>query len=130
MRSKVLVVDDSLATARQLTRMIDSFAGYEVVGHARDGLEGIQLFKQLGPDVVLMDIAMPRMDGLESLRTVMSLKPEAKVVMVSAMGGVGRKVEEAIRLGARNVISKPFEPSRVQGILDTLTRQGGDKEPG
>ena len=120
MNRKVLVVDDSVAIARQLTKLVEGFDGYDVIGHAKNGAEAVKLFKTLSPDLVLMDIVMPMMDGIQSLRTLMRLDPEAKVVVISSMGGVGHKVEEAIRLGARNVISKPFEPDKIQTILGQI----------
>lgn len=123
MSRKVLVVDDSIAIARQLTRMVEGFGGYQVVGHAKNGAEAVKLFKTLGPDVVLLDIVMPMMDGLQSLRTLMRLDPEAKVIVISSVGGVGQKVEEAIRLGARSVISKPFEEEKVKSILERAFEQ-------
>jgi two-component system chemotaxis response regulator CheY len=123
MSRKVLVVDDSISIARQLTKMVEGFGGYEVVGHAKNGAEAVKLFKTLQPDVVLMDIVMPMMDGIQSLRTLMRLDPEAKVVVISSMGGVGQKVEEAIRLGARSVISKPFEEQKVHSVLQRVFEQ-------
>ncbi len=123
MSSKVLVVDDSIAIARQLTKMVEGFGGYQVVGHAKNGAEAVKLFKTLGPDIVLLDIVMPMMDGLQSLRTLMRLDPEAKVIVISSVGGVGQKVEEAIRLGARSVISKPFEEDKVKSILERVLEQ-------
>jgi two-component system chemotaxis response regulator CheY len=123
MSHKVLVVDDSIAIARQLTKMVEGFGGYQVVGHAKNGAEAVKLFKTLSPDIVLLDIVMPMMDGLQSLRTLMRLDPEAKVIVISSVGGVGQKVEEAIRLGARSVISKPFEEEKVKSILERVFEQ-------
>ena len=123
MSRKVLVVDDSLAIARQLTKMVEGFGGYQIVGHAKNGAEAVKLFKTLSPDIVLMDIVMPMMDGLQSLRTLMRLDPEAKVIVISSVGGVGHKVEEAIRLGARSVISKPFEEEKVKSILERVIQE-------
>lgn len=128
MSHKVLVVDDSTAIARQLTKLVEGFGGYEVVGHAKNGAEAVKLFKSLEPEVVLMDIVMPMMDGIQSLRTLLRLDPNAKVVMISSMGGVGAKVEEALRLGARAVISKPFEPDRVRAALENLYAPQGTQE--
>jgi two-component system chemotaxis response regulator CheY len=124
MSHKVLVVDDSIAIARQLTKMVESFGGYQVVGHAKNGAEAVKLFKTLGPDIVLLDIVMPMMDGLQSLRTLMRLDPEAKVIVISSVGGVGQKVEEAIRLGARSVVSKPFEEEKVKSALERALQEG------
>ncbi len=120
MGRRVLVVDDSIAIARQLTGLVESFGGYEVVGHAKNGAEAIKMYKTLAPDVVLMDIVMPMMDGIQSLRTLLRLDPEAQVVMISSMGGVGDKVEESLRLGAKSVIAKPFDPDQIRAALDKL----------
>jgi len=124
MSHKVLVVDDSIAIARQLTKMVEGFGEYTVVGHAKNGAEAVKLFKTLGPDIVLLDIVMPMMDGLQSLRTLMRLDPEAKVIVISSVGGVGQKVEEAIRLGARSVVSKPFEEDKVKAALERVLQEG------
>ena len=124
MSHKVLVVDDSIAIARQLTKMVEGFGGYQVIGHAKNGAEAVKLFKTLGPDIVLLDIVMPMMDGLQSLRTLMRLDPEAKVIVISSVGGVGQKVEEAIRLGARSVVSKPFEEDKVKAALERVLQEG------
>jgi len=124
MSHKVLVVDDSIAIARQLTKMVEGFGEYQVVGHAKNGAEAVKLFKTLGPDIVLLDIVMPMMDGLQSLRTLMRLDPEAKVIVISSVGGVGQKVEEAIRLGARSVVSKPFEEDKVKSVLERVLKEG------
>lgn len=124
MSHKVLVVDDSIAIARQLTKMVEGFGGYQVVGHAKNGAEAVKLFKTLGPDIVLLDIVMPMMDGLQSLRTLMRLDPDAKVIVISSVGGVGQKVEEAIRLGARSVVSKPFEEDKVKSVLERVLQEG------
>jgi two-component system chemotaxis response regulator CheY len=127
MGRRVLVVDDSIAIARQLTGLVEGFGGYEVVGHARNGAEAIKLYKTLAPDVVLMDIVMPMMDGIQSLRTLLRLDPEAQVVMVSSMGGVGDKVEESLRLGAKSVIAKPFDPDQIRAALDKLPAAAGEE---
>jgi two-component system, chemotaxis family, chemotaxis protein CheY len=117
MNTRVLIADDSIAAAHQITELLERLGGYEVVGHAKDGAQAVRLFKTLKPEIVLMDILMPMMDGIQSLRTIIKLDPGAKVVMVSAMGGVSKKVEEAVRLGALSVISKPFEPEKVRAVM-------------
>ncbi|RME26491.1 MAG: response regulator [Deltaproteobacteria bacterium] len=124
MRKSILIVDDSIAVAKQLENVVESFAEYEIVGHARDGAEAIRLYKNLKPDVVLMDIVMPLMDGLQSLRALMKIDPQAKVIMVSSVGGVGDKVEEALKLGARHVVSKPFEAEKLKAVLDRVCVEG------
>lgn len=118
---KVLVVDDSIAVARQLEKIINSDPEFEVVAQGRNGAEAIKLCQQHKPDIVCMDMNMPVMDGLTALRNLMQLNPELKVIMVTSLGGVGDKFTEAIRLGAKDVISKPFSEDTV---LETLKRQG------
>lgn len=116
----VLVVDDSQALARQLENILAEMDGFEVEGVASNGAQAIKMYKTLNPDVVLMDIVMPMMDGLQSLRTILKLDPSAKVVMISSLGGVGSKVEEALRLGAQNVISKPFDKEQIYSVLKRI----------
>ncbi|MBI5050477.1 MAG: response regulator [Nitrospirae bacterium] len=119
-KKKVLLVDDSVAIATQLKRIIEDSGAFEVVGHAKNGIEGIKLYTSLKPDIVCMDLIMPEMDGLQAIRAIMSLNKEAKIVVISSAAGVGDKVMEAIKFGAKNVISKPFEAETIIGILKSL----------
>jgi two-component system, chemotaxis family, chemotaxis protein CheY len=116
----VLVVDDSLSVAKHLTRILDGSERYKVVGHAKDGVEALKLFQTLAPDLVCMDMAMPNLDGLQALRLILAVNREARVVMVSSVGGVADRVSECLRMGARSVISKPFVADKVLEILDTI----------
>ena len=116
----VLLVDDSISVARQLEKILVESGEFSVVGHGKNGLDAIRLFQTLKPDAILMDMNMPGMDGITALRTLMTLDSSVKVVMVTSLGGVGDKFSEAIRLGARNVISKPFEPENVIKVLREL----------
>ncbi|MBW1809869.1 MAG: response regulator [Deltaproteobacteria bacterium] len=124
MKTKVLIVDDSIAVVRQMTKLLESFGGYDVVGHAKNGAEAVKLFKTVKPEIVLMDIIMPMMDGIQSLRTIKKLDPNAKVVMLTALGGVSKKVEDAVRLGALSVISKPIDPEKVRTVLEQIVKIG------
>jgi len=117
---KVLIVDDSIATAKQLQKIVENTDGFEVAGHALNGIEGIKMFMSTRPDVVFMDIVMPEMDGLQAIRSIKNLDKDAKIVVISSAGGVGDKVTEALKFGALNVVPKPFEPSRVQEILSSI----------
>lgn len=117
---KVLVVDDSLSVGRQLSQIINNSGDFEVIGQARNGAEAIRLYQECHPDIVCMDMNMPVMDGITALRTLITLDKSAKVVMVTSLGGVGDKFTEAVKLGAKNVISKPFEPENVIKILGNL----------
>lgn len=116
----VLIVDDSIAVARQMEKIITDSGEFTAIGHAKNGLEAIKLYKELKPDLICMDMNMPVMDGLTALRTLVALNKDVKVVMITSLGGVGDKFTEALKLGAKNVISKPFESDTVLKILREL----------
>ena len=117
---KVLIVDDSISVARQLEKILTESGEFEVVGHGKNGMEAIKMHQSLHPDIICMDMNMPVMDGLTALRTLTALDKNVKVVMVTSLGGVGDKYAEALKLGARNVISKPFEQETVLKVLRDL----------
>jgi two-component system chemotaxis response regulator CheY len=117
---KVLVVDDSLSVARQLEKILNESGDFTCVGHAKNGAEAIKMNHSENPDVICMDMNMPGMDGLTALRSLVVLDKEVKVVMVTSLGGVGDKFAEALKLGAKNVISKPFEADTVLNVLRAL----------
>jgi two-component system chemotaxis response regulator CheY len=117
---KVLIVDDSISVARQLEKIIIDAGEFEVLGHAKNGVEAISQYQSKHPDIVCMDMNMPVMDGMTALRTLVALDKSAKIVMVTSLGGVGDKYTEALKLGARDVISKPFQPEDVLRIRRAL----------
>ena len=116
MSYSVLLCDDAVFMRAMIGGII-SQAGYEVVGEAENGREAVQRYAELKPDVVVLDIVMPDMSGLDALRAIRQANPDACVVMCSAMGQQ-KLMEEAIAAGARGFIVKPFNPSRV---LEALT---------
>jgi two-component system chemotaxis response regulator CheY len=87
-------------------------AGFEVVGEAETGVQAVERYEQLKPDLVTMDIVMPDMGGIDAVREICQKDPEAKVLMCSAMGQQALVVE-AIQAGAKDFVVKPFQPSRV-----------------
>ena len=117
---KVLVVDDSLSVGRQLSQIIAGTGEFEVIGPARNGVEAIKMCQTDRPDIVCLDMNMPVMDGPTALRSIMAIDRNARVVMITSLGGVGDKFTEALKLGARNVISKPFKPDEVLKVLREL----------
>jgi two-component system chemotaxis response regulator CheY len=117
---KVLVVDDSLSVVRQLEKILNESGDFICVGHANNGAEAIKMNHSANPDIICMDMNMPGMDGLTALRSLVMLDKDVQVVMVTSLGGVGDKFTEAIKLGAKNVISKPFEAENVLRILRAL----------
>jgi two-component system chemotaxis response regulator CheY len=119
MANRILVVDDA-AFMRMMVRDILTKNGFEVCGEANDGVQAIEKFKELKPDLVTMDITMPEMDGIAALKEIKKLDPQAKVVMCSAMGQQGMVID-AIQAGAKDFIVKPFQPDRViEAIKKTL----------
>jgi two-component system chemotaxis response regulator CheY len=117
---QVLVVDDSRFERAFLKGMLED-QGWRVIGEAADGQEGVEKFTELAPDVVMMDITMPRMDGITALKEIRRLDPEAQVVIVTAMGSP-EKFREALNAGAKDFIVKPFERQKVQEVMSHLYR--------
>ena len=115
--ARILVADDA-SFMRQMIREIVESEGFEVCGEASDGVEAVDEFKRLQPDVVTMDIVMPRKSGIDAVRGIMALDPSACVVMCSALGQE-TLVTEAIQDGAKDFIVKPFKPDAV---IETLKK--------
>jgi two-component system chemotaxis response regulator CheY len=114
--ARVLVVDDA-AFMRKLVTDVVTDGGHEVVGHAGTGIEAVERYQELRPDVTTLDITMPEKDGIAALKEIIAVDPSAKVVMCSALGQ-DSKVLESIKLGAKDFIIKPFEPERVLSAID------------
>lgn len=117
MKTRILVVDDSLVAGHQISSVLTG-AGYDVVGHAKNGAEGLKLYNQLRPDVVLMDLVMPLMDGLQALRALRGMDNQVKVIVLSSLGGVESKATEAMKLGALAVVVKPIEAESVRHAVE------------
>ena len=112
---RVLVADDA-SFMRQMIRDIIEPEGFEVVGEAADGVEVTEKFKELEPDLVMLDIVMPKRSGMDAVRELVAIDPEARVVMCSALGQEAL-VMEAMQAGARDFIVKPFKPDAVLATL-------------
>jgi len=108
---KILITDDA-AFMRMMLKDILGHGGYEIAGEAANGAEACELYRQVKPDLVTMDITMPQMDGITALKKIISSDPQAKVIMCSAMGQQAMVIE-AIQAGAKDFIVKPFQPQRV-----------------
>ena len=121
--ARVLVADDA-SFMRQMIREIVEAEGHEVVGEASDGDEVVEEFKRLHPDIVTMDIVMPKRSGSDAVKEILALDPNAKVAMVSALGQEAL-VTEALQAGASDYIVKPFKPDSV---IETL-RKLAEKAP-
>jgi two-component system chemotaxis response regulator CheY len=115
MAVNVLIVDD-LQFIKIVLRDILEKSGFHVVGEASNGKQAISMYQERHPDVVLMDITMPDMDGLTALKKIKEIDPEARVIICSALGQQ-KLIVQAIQLGARDFIVKPFQPPRVISAL-------------
>lgn len=119
---KVLIVDDALFMRQVLKDILRSNGINGEILEASDGVEGVKAFQQHKPDLVIMDINMPRADGIQALKAIMKINPNAKVVMVTTIEQKNI-VREAIRLGARDYVVKPFDSTQVPLVLAKILRQ-------
>jgi len=116
--AKMLIVDDASFMRSSLKYIVEN-AGHTVVGMAREGQEALDLYKKFEPDVVTLDVLMEGMDGFSALRRIMKEDPEAKVVMVTAVGNEDRQ-EKARKLGASGYIRKPFKQTEIVEEVDRV----------
>ena len=109
----VLIVDDSRTSRRFLRNMLTE-AGYEV-----DGEDGMKKYEEFKPDIVTMDITMPKLDGIDAVSEILKINPAAKIVMVTA-AGQKTNIVEALKRGAADFIQKPFESSAIVSVLEKV----------
>lgn len=109
--ANILIVDDA-AFMRMMIKDILSKNGFTVIGEAENGIKAVEKYKELNPDLVIMDITMPEMDGIQAVRQIKSINSGAKIIMCSAMGQQAMVIE-SIQAGARDFIVKPFQAERV-----------------
>lgn len=111
MGQRILIVDDA-AFMRMMIKDILTKNGFDVVGEAQDGVQAVEKFNELEPDLVTMDITMPEKDGITALKEIKAKHPSAKIIMCSAMGQQAMVID-AIQAGAKDFIVKPFQSDRV-----------------
>jgi len=118
MANRILIVDDALFM-RNMLKDILTQNGFEIVAEAVNGLEAVERYLELRPDLVTMDIVMPLKSGIEALQEIIAADPQARIVMCSALGQESL-VMEAVQSGARDFIVKPFDENRVLDVLNRL----------
>jgi len=118
MSIRVLIADDAMFM-RNMIKDVFSSAEFQVVGEAANGVEAVEKYKQLKPDITTMDIVMPLKSGIEAVREIVKLDRGAKIIMCSALGQESL-VMEAIEAGARDYIVKPFKPEKVLEVVKKL----------
>ena len=116
-----IVVDDAAIMRIRLREILES--SYDVVGEAGDGEEAIRLYEEVKPDFVTLDISMPGTNGMDALKRLHEKHPQAKVIIVSAVGQK-RLVIDALQMGAADFVIKPFEPARVMKAVNRLFVNG------
>lgn len=116
--AKILLVDDA-AFMRMMVKDTLTKAGYTDLYEAADGVQAVESYTEIQPDLVIMDITMPNMDGLEALKAIKAKDPNATVVMCSAMGQESMVIE-AIKSGAKDFIVKPFKPDRILKTVSSI----------
>lgn len=118
MSKTVLVVDDTAFMRMTLKSMLEK-NGYEVVAEGEDGVRGVELYKELEPSLVTMDITMPNKDGITAIKEIKEYDPDALIIVVSAMGQKSLVIE-ALNAGAKDFVVKPFQPDRIAEALAKL----------
>ncbi|MCF6463327.1 response regulator [Clostridium sp. Cult1] len=111
MAKGILIVDDA-SFMRMMIKDILTKNGYDVVGEADNGINAVEKYKELNPELVIMDITMPEMDGIQAVKEIKGIDPNSKIIMCSAMGQQAMVIE-AIQAGAKDFIVKPFQHERV-----------------
>jgi two-component system chemotaxis response regulator CheY len=115
---KVLIVDDAVVM-RMMIKNILSKSGYDIVGEAENGLQAVEKYKALQPDIVTMDMVMPDMDGIAAVKAIVAEYPQAKIIMCTSMGQQALVVE-AIQAGAKSFITKPFQPPKIVEAIEKV----------
>ena len=116
--ARILVVDDAAFMRKMVSDALIK-GGHEVVGEAANGVEAVERYRELKPDVTTLDITMPEKDGIAALREILAEDPRAKVIMCSALKEKP-KVLEALQAGARDYILKPVKPERVLEAVEKV----------
>jgi len=120
---RYLVVDDSVFARKNLTKMIEAFGG-QVAGEAGDGCTAITEYDRVKPDIVLMDITMPQMEGIEAADRIVRQHPDARVVMVSSVG-YQENIVAALQKGARHFVQKPVKPEVLYEVIKYVMGEDG-----
>ena len=120
-KTTILVVDDSPFASKQIQDLVEE-NGYEVIGYAKNGEEGIRMYEDLHPDIVVMDIIMPGIDGLETAEILLKRDPDATILMLSSLCDSGT-LEEVKSIGLKYLIPKPWEDDVLLATLEMLKKQ-------
>jgi len=117
---KLMIVDDSNIIRRRIERS-QQFEDLHLVGSAANGVDAVEMFKRMDPDVVTMDLTMPRMDGIECISQLVALKPAVRILVISALADKATAVE-AMEKGANGFLNKPFTDRQLNEAIAELMR--------
>ena len=120
MSTTLMVVDDSPFASKQIKDIVEDI-GYEVIGYAKDGEEAIELYKELKPDIVILDIIMPGLNGLETAEILKKQDPAVKILMLSSLCDAGT-MEEVKSIGVKHLIPKPLEADVLLASLELVSK--------
>jgi two-component system, chemotaxis family, chemotaxis protein CheY len=120
---RYLVVDDSVFARKNLARIVEAFGG-QLAGEASDGVMAVSEYERTRPDIVLMDITMPQMEGIEAAEKIVQNHPEARIVMVSSVG-YQENIVAALQRGARHFVQKPVKPEVLYEVIKYVLGEDG-----
>lgn len=118
--TKILVIDDSPFISKAVRKAVEP-EGFEVVGQAFNGREGLEMIREHQPEIIILDVTMPVMDGLETAENIFRRDPNAKVIMLSAMGDE-KLVASAKRIGVKHFLNKPFKAEEMVAAVKELSK--------
>lgn len=119
--AKILIVDDSKTSRKFLRNMLEQ-AGHEIVAEAVNGAEGVEKFRIYRPDITTMDITMPVLDGIDAVKDIIEIDPDAKIIMVTAAGQKANMIE-ALKKGAADFIQKPFDMDVIVNTIEKVMEE-------
>lgn len=124
-KTTIMVVDDSPFASKQIKDIVEE-NGYEVIGYAKNGEEGIKMYEELHPDIVILDIIMPGIDGIETAQVLMKEDPNVTIMMLSSLCDSGT-LEEVRSIGVKYLIPKPWEDDVLLATLELLNKHREEK---
>lgn len=119
--AKILIVDDSKTSRKFLRNMLEQ-AGHEIVAEAVNGAEGVEKFRIYRPDIITMDITMPVLGGIDAVKDIIEIDPDAKIIMVTAAGQKANMIE-ALKKGAADFIQKPFDMDVIVNTIEKVMEE-------
>lgn len=116
-KRKILVVDDSKSVAIILKNILNG-SNYEIIRHVQTGEEGVLAYEELKPDLVTIDLILPGISGIEAIRKIIAQDPQARIIVISSVAGIPHKLTESLEAGAKTILAKPLDQSKVIAAFD------------